>query len=65
RFFVNFYQSFFTGLLFLIKYDNFLVALHKRVAFSRINTHYFLTGCSLEQSFFVSEYVLFFELPRY
>ncbi|MGK3595371.1 hypothetical protein ACSLPC_27580, partial [Escherichia coli] len=43
--------SFFTGLLFFIKYDKFLVALYKRVAFSRINTHYFLTGCSEEQSF--------------
>ena len=58
RFFVHFYQSFFTGLLFLIKYDKFLVALHKRVAFSRINTHYFLTGCSKEQSFLL--FICFF-----
>ncbi|HFJ7368047.1 TPA: hypothetical protein ACGVRU_002982, partial [Enterococcus faecium] len=53
RFFVNFYQSFFTGLLFFIKYDKILVALYKRVAFSRINSHYFFNWLLERAVFFI------------
>ena len=53
RFFVNFYQSLFTGLLFFIKYDKILVALYKRVAFSRINSHYFFNWLLGRAVFFI------------